>query len=103
MHLGFSPGELDNIGANQTCEGVEGSLRIMLAEWMEWIPGDHRGSNQVASLVTLKDAIREAGYGRTANSLSLSREQANGNARVRTSTERNGSADEQSSKRSRQE
>ena len=103
MHLGFSPGELDNIGVNQTYEGVEGSLRTMLAEWIEWIPGDLRGSKKVATLGALKDAICRAGYGRTANSLSLTREQTNGNAQICTSAERNGSADEPPSKRPRQE
>ena len=101
MHLGFHPGELSNIGSGAS--QIEDCLRIMLAEWMEWIPGDNRGSTQTASLRALKDAVRRAGCGRTAHYLSLTREQTNGNTRVRTSTERNGSEDEPATRRPRLE
>ena len=103
IYLGFSPGELDTIGANQNAEGVQGYLHIMLSKWFEWAPGDHRGSKQVATLGVLKEAVRRAEYGRTANSLSVTKEQTNGNTRVHASTERNGSADEPPAKRPRQE
>ena len=71
-YLGFSQGELDNIGATLNTEGVQGYLRTMLSKWFEWAPGDHRGSKQVATLGSLKEAVRRAEYGRTANSLQLS-------------------------------
>ena len=76
-HLGFKSGELDSIWARsiQNLEGVEGSFRIILEWWMEWIPGDHRGSVQAATLEALRDAVCRAGYGQTAYSLSLTREQ----------------------------
>ena len=81
-HLGFSSGELDNIGATQNLEGPVGYLRMMLAEWMEWAQEDDQGSKQIATLGALKDAVRKAGNGRTANSLSLTREETNGNTRL---------------------
>ena len=103
--MGFHPGELDTIEANQNSEGVQGYLRTMLSKWFEWAPGDHRGSKQVATLGALKEAVRSAEYGRMANTLSVTKEQTNGNIRmqVHTSTERNGSADEPPAKRPRQE
>ena len=89
MHLGFRTGELDIIGDRsvRNSEGAGGSLRIMLAKWMQWISGDSRGSKQVATLRALKDAVRKAGYGRTADLLSVTTRESTNNE---SSTERNG-------------
>ena len=73
-HLGFSQGELSNIQASplHLTEAPVSWLRAMLAEWLEWAPGDERGSKNYATLSGLKSAVREAGLGRTAEELTLS-------------------------------
>ena len=73
-HLGFSQGELTNIeSAPKHFTGAPKSwLSAMLAEWLEWAPGDERGSINYATLSGLKGAVREAGLGRTAEELTLS-------------------------------
>ena len=73
-YLGFSQGELRNIqAAPLDLNGAPKSwLSAMLAEWLEWAPGDERGSKNYATLSGLKRAVREAGLGRTAEELTLS-------------------------------
>ena len=73
-HLGFSHGELSNIQATPLhLNGAPKSwLSAMLSEWLEWAPGDERGSKNYATLSGLKSAVREAGLGRTAEELTLS-------------------------------
>ena len=46
-HLGFLQGELDNIEHKPLLlnEGPKAWLREMLREWLEWAPGDSRGSS----------------------------------------------------------
>ena len=46
-------------------------LSAMLSEWMEWTPGDSRGSTKYANLVDLKSAVSKAGFGVVASGLSL--------------------------------
>ena len=72
-YLGFCEGELDIIVSKQlqNSEGIDGCLRIMLAEWMEWSPGDSRGSKQEPNLGALKCAICAAGCAKTAKNLKL--------------------------------
>ena len=72
-HLGFSQGELRNIeSAPKHFTGAPKSwLSAMLSEWLEWAPGDERGSKNYATLSGLKSAVREAGLGRTAEELTL--------------------------------
>ena len=41
----------------------------MLEEWLEWKPGDERGSKERASLKSLKKAVDKAGLGKTAAEL----------------------------------
>ena len=71
--LGFRPGELNNIqGApNHQNTAPQSFLRAMLSEWLEWAPGDGRGSDQYATLEALKDAVSKAGLGRTAENLTI--------------------------------
>ena len=73
IHLGFLPGEMDNIqSAPMNLTGAPQSyLSAMLALWLEWAPGDARGSTQYATLEALKKAVSEAGLGSTADSLKL--------------------------------
>ena len=70
-YLGFHPGELDNIGASPSLqsEAPKSLMHRMLSEWLEWAPGDHRGSTEGATLEGLKTAVSKAGLGATANSL----------------------------------
>ena len=73
-HLGFTQGELSNIQASplHLNEAPKSWLSAMLSEWLEWAPGDQRGSKNYATLSGLKSAVREAGLGRTAEELTLS-------------------------------
>ena len=66
--LRFHNNELSNIAAKPILylEGPKGFLREMLSEWLEWAPGDQRGSNQCATLEVLKIAVSKAGLGVTA-------------------------------------
>lgn len=69
-YLGFLPGELDKIQAApiNIPEAPMSWLSNMLAEWLEWAPGDVRGC---ATLNSLKVALRAAGFGKTAKKLTL--------------------------------
>ena len=68
MHLGFRQGELDNIQGKLMLlnEGPKALLREMLREWLEWAPGDSRGSSSYASMECLKCALDKSGLARTA-------------------------------------
>ena len=74
-HLGLCQGELDTIASkpNIQQQAPVSWLSAMLAEWLEWAPGDERGSKNYATLSGLKSAVREAGLGRTAEELTLSK------------------------------
>ena len=63
--LGFTKGELDNIESSPTLQvGTPRTwLAAMLSEWLQWTPGDSRGSTKSASLEDLKDALRKADLG----------------------------------------
>ena len=67
-HLGFHQGELDNIEHKPLLlnEGPKAWLREMLREWLEWAPGDSRGSSSSASIECLKCALDKSGLAQTA-------------------------------------
>ena len=71
LHLGFRQHELDNIQARPLLlvGAPDSLLRTLLAEWLQWAPGDHRESTCFATLQCLKDALSKAGLGETAHSL----------------------------------
>ena len=73
IHLGFLPGELDNIGARPTLsQGAPVSwFGAMLESWLQWAPGDGRESTSFATLKDLKAALNETGLGATAHNLNL--------------------------------
>ena len=73
IHLGFLPGELDNIGARPNLsQGAPVSwFGAMLESWLQWAPGDCRGSTSFATLEDLKVALSEAGLGKIAHDLTL--------------------------------
>ena len=71
--LGFHQGELNKITSIPLyqSQAPKSWLSEMIAEWLEWAPGDKRGSKHYATLNSLKDAVRDAGLGRTAKDLTL--------------------------------
>ena len=73
MHLGFTQGELDNIQANPMLlvQGAPVSwLNKMITEWLQWAPGDGRGSTGFATKESLIHALNRAGLGAIAYSVS---------------------------------
>ena len=69
MALGFREGELTNIESNpvlQTQTPPKSWLRKMLSQWLQWSPGDGRGSKGYATIKSLKEALSEANLGRLA-------------------------------------
>ena len=70
MHLGFLPGELDNIEARPTL--IRGApVSCLGAAWMQWAPGDSRGSTEFATLDDLKASLRDADLGAAAYDLNI--------------------------------
>ena len=61
--LGFFSGELDRIQASPTLlmDAPFSYLRSVLSQWMQWIPGDDRGSANFATLEDLQRALSDAG------------------------------------------
>ena len=57
--LGFHTGEINSIvGQPQLLKGAPDSwLRALLEKWLQWAPGDKRGSTEYASLKALKRAL----------------------------------------------
>ena len=91
-HLGFYPYELNEIQARpplyttasktllsslvpkplprfQCGLGTRLLLSAMLADWLQWAPGDQRGSTSYATLEGLSDALNEAGLSEAAQSI----------------------------------
>ena len=105
-HLKFYQKELDIIQANPLLlnDAPTSWLSAMISEWLEWAPGDSRGSTSYANLEDLKSAVSKAGFGVVAEDLSLPREVAAGESVQSTDTGRkrtSSSAAESSSKRPR--
>ena len=60
MALGFLKNELDNIESNPvllTQSPPKSWLSEMISQWIQWSPGDARGSKDSASLKSLKEAL----------------------------------------------
>ena len=70
----FHDYEIENIASDLTkLVGSPGSyMDAVLSEWLNWGPGDERGSKDLATLEALKEALNRAGYGRAAGTLKLS-------------------------------
>ena len=47
-------------------------LSAMLSDWLQWAPGDNRGSTNYATLASLRDAVNNAGLGRAAQEFEYS-------------------------------
>ena len=43
----------------------------MLEEWLQWAPGDHRGSKNFATFEALQLALSESGLGAAASKLHI--------------------------------
>ena len=71
IYLGFLPSELDIIKARPLLlpNAPRSWLDAMLAEWLQWAPGDNRGSTSSATLTSLRQALIKAGFHQTAQSL----------------------------------
>ena len=71
--LGFLPSKLEEIQAKPLLldDAPISWLSEMLSVWLQWAPGDNRGSTSFATLEGLKDALREAGFGATAYDLTV--------------------------------
>ena len=72
-YLGFTQGQLDNIQANQflATNSPVSWFSSMLAQWLQWAPGESRGSTNFATLGDLKAALSQAGLGATAHDLGV--------------------------------
>ena len=59
MCLGFLIGELDAIEADPMLmmDAPNSYLKFMLHQWVEWFPGDGRGSKQYATTMVLYKAL----------------------------------------------
>ena len=71
--LGFLPSELEEIEAKPLLlTGAPRSwLSAMLAGWLQWAPGDSRGSKKFAMLEDLKAALCESGLTNLAHDLGI--------------------------------
>lgn len=67
--LGFTQGELDNIQADPMLllQGAPVSwLNNMITKWLQWAPGDGRGSTGFATKESLRAALLQANLGAVA-------------------------------------
>lgn len=71
--LRFTSDEIRNIKYSlmNVADGPTACLGAVLADWIQWAPGDARGSIDRATLEALKTAISKAGFGVIANELTL--------------------------------
>jgi hypothetical protein len=105
-HLKFKQEELDIIQDKPYLQSSAPTswLSALITNWMQWAPGDSRGSTNYANLGDLKSAVSKAGLGVVADELSLQQEVAAGESGQSTDTGRkrnSSSAAEGSSKRPR--
>ena len=70
LGLGFLAAELNCIEANHRND-INSSLHTMLDSWLQWAPGDIRGSRDYATVRSLSTAVDKAGLGVLAQDLSL--------------------------------
>ena len=71
IHLGFRPSELDEIQARPALYATapKSLLSAMLADWLQWAPGDQRGSTNTPTLEGLSDALNNARLSEMAQSV----------------------------------
>ena len=68
IHLGFHPSELDEIQSRPLLlsNASKSWLEAMLAQWLQWTPGDQRRRTSCATLEQLIDVLKEVGLSETA-------------------------------------
>ena len=73
IYLGFGTNELDIIQCKPALyTGAPTSwLQEIISQWLQWAPGDSRGSTSFATLENLKTALRHVGLGATAHDLKI--------------------------------
>ena len=73
IYLGFSANELNLIQSKPALftEAPTSWLQEIISQWLQWAPGDSRGSNSFATLENLKSALSRAGLGTTAHHLKV--------------------------------
>ena len=73
IYLGFGANELDTIQSKPALftEAPTSWLSEMLSQWLQWAPGDSRGSTNFATLEALKTALDQAGLAATAHNLKV--------------------------------
>lgn len=67
--IGFKQGEMDNIQSDPmllTQSAPKSYLREMLSQWLQWAPGDRRGSASSATKESLRAALLNADLGQLA-------------------------------------
>ena len=67
--LGFLEGEMENIQSNPmllTQSPPKSWLREMLTQWLQWAPGDGRGSSGFATRSSLRAALLKVNLGQLA-------------------------------------
>ena len=64
IYLGFMKGEVENIKAHplKLRNAPMSYLEEVLSQWLEWAPGDSRGSDSFATLETLQKALTDAEF-----------------------------------------
>ena len=74
LQLGFRQSKLDTIEARPSLwVGAPNTmLSAVLTEWLQWAPGDGRGSTSFATIEGLKNALMKANLGATAHNLHIS-------------------------------
>ena len=70
-HLGFRPSELQEIQSRPALYATapKSLLSAMIADWLQWAPGDQRGSTKCATLEGLSDALNKVGLSEDAQSI----------------------------------
>ena len=70
-YLGFHQSELEEIQARPLLLNTapKSWLSAMLAEWLQWEPGDERGSTKAATIEELRGALDKAGLAAAAQSI----------------------------------
>ena len=73
--LGFTSAELDTIQASPAnfTDAPTSYLYAMFSRWLQWAPGDARGSRDYATLRSLRRAVDRAGLGVVAQQLAAYR------------------------------
>jgi hypothetical protein len=67
--IGFKQGEMDNIQSDPmllTQSAPKSYLRELLSQWLQWAPGDRRGSIGFATKESLRAALLNANLGQLA-------------------------------------